>query len=650
MAYRILIFLLVVSLQNALGNDTLHLRHWELKPFGNEQPLHFTGARNILHVIRESQTNEALKARFSPQSRAFHDSIASLKHNISTRFKLNKTQIQSQVITLELDYLQTFVEVWLNNVLLGTTNNAFRRWSFRINPTLLREDDNLLELHFSPPREQILHEGSLQTFDYPADNQSDSIKTAPYIRQPQQEFGWDFAFPEIYTGFRVCPRLYFGDITEVLQASVETFSLDSAGAGMRLHLKVRNEGRQALFVSLRGEFGQIGAMPIQGNSGIIEFRHAQPELWWPRGSGNRLFYPLHIYLSNSRGEVLDSHQTRYAVRQVRLVQSPDSLGMSFFFELNGKPIYAEGANVVMPNEPFEQGREAGLSAKELAFVLDSKMNMLRIWGGGTYLPEAFYTWADTAGILIWQDLMFACSYYPDHKRFEENVAEEIKQQGFRLLHHPSLALICGNNEIDVARKNWGWAQKYRYSEAAQRRLDSSYTRMFEQEIPTILSRLSEKLNYLPSSPVSNWGKPDDFTKGDNHDWGIWHGGLPFDAVNQRIPRFMSEYGFPSFPPAELIERHLGAALSDSLLQSLVLSYKGIGTLKQYIRSKQFPMNTAGELLRSSQEVQQWHYRKMKAILRPSDGRCMGNLWWQLNDCSPVMSWSLLDMEGNPKKP
>jgi beta-mannosidase len=285
MAYRIIIFLLVISLQNALGNDTLHLRHWELKPFGNEQPLHFTGARNILHVIRESQTNEALKARFSPQSRAFHDSIASLKHNISTRFKLNKTQIQSQVITLELDYLQTFVEVWLNNVLLGTTNNAFRRWSFRINPTLLREDDNLLELHFSPPREQILHEGSLQTFEYPADNQSDSIKTAPYIRQPQQEFGWDFAFPEIYTGFRVCPQLHFGDITEVLQASVETFSLDNAGAGMRLHLKVCNEGRQALFISLRGEFGQIKSMPIQGNSGIFEFRHAQPELWWPRGSG-----------------------------------------------------------------------------------------------------------------------------------------------------------------------------------------------------------------------------------------------------------------------------------------------------------------------------------------------------------------------------
>jgi beta-mannosidase len=648
---QILLLLLgCLSLHTLQASDTLSLHTWQLRKGETSEWIPFRGAQNVLHVLRAAEKNPALKARFSKESRAFHDSVASLKQQIRCVFDLNDAQLKSQVITLELNYLQTFSEVWLNSVLLGKTDNAFRPWSFRIDPALLRTNGNVLELYFSPPREQIMHEGSLQTFEYPADNQADSIKTAPYIRQPQQEFGWDFAFPEIYTGFRVCPQLHFGDITEIRKASVETHSLDSSGATMRLHLKLRNEGRQSLFVSLRGEFGRSAPQKMSDKAGVVEFRHNNPALWWPIGQGNRRFYPLHIYLSNSGGEVLDSFETRYAVREVKLVQNPDSLGQSFYFEVNGRPVYMEGANVVMPNEPFENDRLAGLSAKELQFVLDSEMNMLRIWGGGTYLPDAFYQWADTAGIMVWQDLMFSCSYYPDHKRFEESVFEEVKAQSFRLLHHPSLALICGNNEVDVARRNWGWARKYGYTEAIQRRLDESYTRMFEQDIPTRLRSLSEKLNYLPSSPVSNWGKLDDFLRGDNHDWGIWHGGLPFDAVNQRIPRFMSEYGFPSFPSADLMERQLGLALSDSLLESLVLSYKGIETLKRYIRSRQFPMNNLEELVRSSQEVQQWHYRKMKAILHPPDRRCMGNLWWQLNDVSPVMSWSLLDMEGNPKTP
>jgi len=643
----IILCLFGISLKAA---DTLHLTRWSVGNEGLNSPIPFQGARNVLHVIREAQTAESLKARFSKESRAFQDSVASIEHAVQTNFDLSPKQLKSQVVELELNYLQTFTEIWINNVLIGKTNNAFRQFTFRVDPKLLKPQGNQLEIKFLPPREQILHSGSLQAFDYPADNQSDAIKTAPYIRQPQQEFGWDFAFPEIYTGFRVCPKLHFGRITAIRKFAVETMSVDTSAAQMAVHVQVRNFGKQALFLHAKGVFGRSAKVKMVGDNGIFQFLHRNPEFWWPRGEGSRPFYQITVYVSNAKNEVLDSVVTRYAVRTVKLVQEKDSIGQSFFFSVNGKAIYMEGANVVMPNEPFENDRVAGLSTKELQFVLDSKMNMLRIWGGGTYLPEAFHDWADTAGVMIWQDLMFACSYYPDQKAFEDNVKEEIKQQTFRLIHHPSLALICGNNEIDVARKNWGWAQKYKYNESTLNRLNSSYERMFEVEIPGSLRSISPRLNYLSSSPISNWGKPEDFTLGDNHDWGIWHGELPFDAVNQRIPRFMSEYGFPSLPPLRILEKYLGLSAAEIQQESLVLSYKGLATLQRYIRSKGYPSASLEETILSSQEVQMWHYRRMKGLLNDANGRCMGNLWWQLNDVSPVMSWSLLDMDGNVKIP
>jgi beta-mannosidase len=632
------------------ATDTLHLTQWSVSNEGINSPIAFRGARNILHVIREAQSKETLKPRFSQESRAFHDSVASIEHTVQTAFDLTPKQLKSQVVELELNYLQTFTEIWINNVLIGKTNNAFRQFTFRVDLKLLKPKGNQLQIKLLPPREQILHNGSLQAFDYPADNQSDSIKTAPYIRQPQQEFGWGFAFPEIYTGFRVCPELHFGRITAIRKLAVETISVDTSAAQMAVHVQVRNFGKQALFLHAKGVFGLSTKFKMVSDNGSFQFLHRNPELWWPRGEGSRPFYSITVYVSNAKNEVLDSVISRYAVRTVKLVQEQDSIGQSFYFSVNGKAIYMEGANVVMPNEPFENERSAGLSAKELQYVLDSKMNMLRIWGGGTYLPEAFHDWADTAGVMIWQDLMFACSYYPDQKAFEDNVNEEVKQQTFRLIHHPSLALICGNNEIDVARKNWGWAQKYKYSEATLNRLNSSYERFFQEEIPNTINNVSTQVNYLASSPISNWGKPEDFTRGDNHDWGIWHGGLPFDAVSQRIPRFMSEYGFPSLPPLKILEKCLGLQPAEIQQESLVLSYKGLSTLKRYIQSKGYPSASLEETITSSQEIQKWHYIKMKQLLKSSNGRCMGNLWWQLNDVSPVMSWSLLDIEGNVKLP
>lgn len=644
---RLLLFLLIYNAPKLCAHsDTLKLTRWSIVHSAPSKAIQFEGAKNILHVLRENEANPKLKPRFSKESIVFHDSIASIAHTIKAVFDLTSRPYEE--VELELNYLQTFTEIWLNRVLIGKTNNAFRKWIFRIDPSLLKKQNNELEITFYPPRERILHNGELPFFSYPADNQADSIKTAPFIRQPQQEFGWDFAYPEIYTGFRVCPELHFTGLAAIRKLAVETIRIDSSEAQLKAQIQLLNFSDKQIFIHAKGAFGTTLKMRVSGVDTAFTFFHASPELWWPRGSGKRPFYPITVYLTDTQNHVIDSVNTHYAIRNVRLIQEQDSIGRSFYFEVNGKPIYMHGANVVMPNEAFEGERESGLSSKELNYVLNANMNMLRIWGGGTYLPEAFFEWADTAGILIWQDLMFACSYYPGNKEFEANIREEIYQQVSRLIHHPSLALICGNNEIDVARKNWGWREKYRYTSHTQNLLDSVYLRMFQQLIPETIRSTSERVNYLASSPVSNWGKEEDFRQGDNHDWGIWHGEMPFDAISQRIPRFMSEYGFPSLPPVDVLEKYLGQNSDAINPEQLVLSYKGLNLLRRYLDSKGYPHHTLEELVTSSHEVQQWHYLKMKSLLNNPSRRCMGDLWWQLNDVSPVMSWSLLDMDGNEK--
>jgi beta-mannosidase len=645
-----LLFCLIGLSANA--GDTLRLSQWSLTNEGLPKPILFRGAQNILQIIREASPKPGLAARFSAESRAFHDSLASISHRVSTSFKLSPKQLQSPVVELECNYLQTFTEIWVNQVLVGKTDNAFRKWRFRIDPKILQADGNLLEITFLPPRETVMHSGEMGFTRYPADNQSDSLKTAPYIRAPQQEFGWDFTFPEIYTGFRVCPQLIFRPETSFEAASMQTVSIAGDTAHLRLHVQLQHHASESVFLDVRGPFLPTQTLALRNSSGLqsvqCELKQFKPELWYPAGYGAAKCYRAQVVLRNARGAILDSMGISYGIRTVELLREPDSLGTAFYFRINGKPVYVRGANVVMPNAPFEGERSAGLSTRELDYVRNSGMNMLRVWGGGTYLPEAFYTWADAQGVMIWQDYMFACSYYPAHRAWVESVMHEAEYQAFRLSAHPSLALWCGNNEVDVARKNWGWQQKYGWSTAQQQQLDTEYHQLFEVLLPQTTAIFAPGIPYLASTPVSNWGRAEDFLSGDNHDWGIWHGGLPFDAVNQRIPRFMSEYGFPSFPSENLLEQHYGMAPNDSLVSALVLSYKGVETLKRYLREKGYPDTSAKAIIRGSRELQAWHYAKMQSLLKPANGHCMGQLWWQLNEAAPVMSWSLLDFDGRPK--
>jgi beta-mannosidase len=650
-----LILFLFVSVLTQ-GNDTLNLRNWALRKGEHAEWISFYGARNILHVLRENDLQLKDAARFSKEARKYHDSVASCAQTIKCNFNLSSTQLNKGTIRLELDYLQTFTAVYLNGFQLGKTDNAFCLWSFPLAPPVLKENDNILEIVFSPPRETVMHSGEMSFIPYPADNQTDSIKTAPYIRAPQQEFGWDFTFAEIYTGFRRCPRLIFEDDYFIKEAHIQTLNINGDTAQMELVFAM-NKACSISDINLPGDFTWVFDKGNLEKSGETDFRVPfyiiKPQLWWPQNFGTAYLYSTSLRVSGqsitkTKTHFSDTVNVEFGVRTVELVREPDLWGESFYFKVNGKPVFMEGANVIMPNEPFENARVTGLCPKELQYVINKRFNMLRIWGGGTYLPDEFYQWADRNGVMIWQDFMFACSYYPLSKKLVKSIEHEIQYQTARIAKHPCLALFCGNNEVDVARKNWGWPQKYRWNAAQVAQLDSQYTSLFMKLLPRAVALICPNVSYVHSSPVSNWGKPDDFNRGDNHDWGVWHGEMPLSSAYTRIPRFMSEYGLPSFPPANIIEKYQGLNVDSVSLDNLVLSYKGIGLLEKYLSDASVPFDTYEALSASSRKLQSEHYKIMRDVLRDSDGRCMGNLFWQLNDTSPVMSWSVLDMEGTPK--
>ena len=272
-------------------------------------------------------------------------------------------------------------------------------------------------------------------------------------------------------------------------------------------------------------------------------------------------------------------------------------------------------------------------------------NMLRIWGGGWYEDDYFYELADSMHIAIWQDFMFANTMYPADEEWINTVKEEIKYNVERLSNHPSIVLWSGNNEIEVAWKNWGWQSKYQYSKEDSLKLISDYKLLFEEIIPAELKKQNSLVAYIPSSPISNWGRPEDFKKGDNHYWGIWHGEAPLEDFNNHVPRFASEYGMPSLGLSSSINKYNS---SSEFLYNRMKSYKGMKLLNRYINDY-LPASVNDTALSYASRYIQFKALKMayNAHLYNSPF-CAGSLFWQFNESWPGITWAAIDFSGQRK--
>jgi beta-mannosidase len=373
----------------------------------------------------------------------------------------------------------------------------------------------------------------------------------------------------------------------------------------------------------------------------------RPQLWWPNGLGEAHLYTAEAALR--AGRRTDTLRTRFGVRTVELVTEPDSIGETFFFRINGVPVFMKGANVI-PLDHFSPRVTPDDYLELFRDVADANMNMLRVWGGGIYEEDTFYDLADEHGILVWQDFMFANGMYPGDSTFLANVRAEAVHQVRRLRGHASLALWCGNNEMDEGWKNWGWGRNYDTPEDSASVRDA-YEAVFHEILPGVVSAEDPSRRYWPSSPSLGWGDPESLNRGDSHYWGVWHGQEPFQVFTQKLPRFSSEFGFQAFPPMETVEAFTHPE-DRSLFDPTVLAHQkhpiGNQLILNYME-RDYPTPEAfDDFVYVSQLLQARGMRKAFEAHRRAKPRTMGTLYWQLNDTWPVVSWSSRDYHGRWK--
>ncbi|MEZ5195503.1 MAG: glycoside hydrolase family 2 protein [Bacteroidales bacterium] len=381
----------------------------------------------------------------------------------------------------------------------------------------------------------------------------------------------------------------------------------------------------------------------QGKNSIsTDFTIANPKLWWPKGLGDQFLYQFNFKIQTN--QATDNHNLKIGLRTIELVQEPDSTGSSFYFSVNGTPVFMKGANYI-PQDNFLSRVSDEKYLETIQSAVDANMNMLRVWGGGVYEKDIFYNLCDEKGILVWQDFMFACNMYPGDEEFIENVKQEASQQIKRLRNHPCIAIWCGNNEVDEGWHNWGWQKALNYSKEDSTEVWNNYLKIFEDVLPSTIITYSPYIPYVPSSPKIGWGHEEALTQGDMHYWGVWWGEEPFGVYEEKVGRFMTEFGFQGFPNLQTLDSCLlkdDLSLSSVALQNHQKHPRGMELIQTYMEREYKVPENFDHYTYVSQLLQAYGIKKALEAHRRAKPYCMGTLYWQLNDCWPVISWSSVD--------
>lgn len=570
------------------------------------------------------------------------------------RWHIKKQELSAEVIELEFKGLDTYADVYLNEHLILQSANMFVSHTVNVKEWLVA-GDNELRILFKSPVKMDMPKFLQDSIIYPAGNDASDIPLSVYARKAPYHYGWDWGPRLITSGIWRPVALRSWSKAAIRDVYWQQLQLDSTNADMQAEVTVEATvaGDYTLQVT-QGKTAALAKLPVSLQAGTnvvkVPFSIKKPILWWPAGMGDPYRYELQASLLSNK-KVLATQSNLIGLRTIEVVNKPDSLGESFYVKVNGRPVFMKGANYI-PQDNFLPRVTPGKQEKLFHDMVVSNFNMVRVWGGGIYEDDNFYRLADQYGILVWQDFMFACTLYPADPAFLENVKQEAADNIKRLRSHPSLALWCGNNEIAVAIKNWGWQNGYAYTNTQWKNLQQGYDKLFKEVLPQQVATYQPGAFYFHSSPISNWGRPEDFTKGDNHYWGVWHGMEWFEAFNTHIPRFMSEYGFQSFPSMESIRTF--ATKDDYDIFSNVMQAhqkspaKGNTAIKTYMlhyyrEPKDFP-----SFVYLSQVLQAEGMKVAIEAHRRAMPYCMGTLYWQLNDCWPGASWSGRDYDGRWK--
>ncbi len=546
-------------------------------------------------------------------------------------------------VFLVCDGLDTLAEVRLNGQTVGTAKNMFRgyRWDVR---NLLRPGENEIRVLFKSPVRYAVAENGIR----PMPDVNNPLPGAPYLRKVPSHFGWDW-------GPRLPPIGIWRDIrlegyTAARLTDVSLRQQHNAGQvtlTARVEAEIYSHSPLRVTLRLTAPDGRVQTVEgsLEGDHQTLVLAVEQPQLWWPNDYGAQPLYRVDVELANDES-MLDERTYQLGLRTIELRREPDEWGESFTFVVNGVSIFAKGSNWI-PADSFA----TRISSEQLDHLLGSAAaahhNMVRVWGGGYYESDYFYDLCDRLGLLVWQDFAFACAGYPlDDSAYLENVKGEVVANVRRLRHRASLALWCGNNEIETAWDSWGW------NTPENADLMSAYERFFDHTLPEWVEAEDPDHPYWPSSPSSGGGfrDPNGNRAGDVHQWVVWHANKPFSNYRETPARFVSEFGFESLPALPTIAAFSEPA--DWNITSYIMEYhqrSPVGNEKiivYMLDNFRMPRDFASlvyisqllqaEAMRTGVE----HWRRHPA--------CSGALYWQLNDCWPVISWSGIDYYGRWK--
>lgn len=571
------------------------------------------------------------------------------KDYVFTRtFDVDEELLAQQHIVLVCEGLDTLAEISINGTFLAKTDNMHRTWKFQAKK-LLHPGKNEIQIVFR----SVLR--FIEDYPYEAHKKINyipcgSMKGNQLLRKAHSMFGWDWGpqtidagiFRDIYLQGYSHARIEDIRIHQqhAKNVSVQTsITLSESVPGQKLCVELSEDGADK---PLQTKLCKTNADGVAAVDFVIE----NPKLWWPNDYGDQPLYIVRTTLLDEDGTSLESITRRIGLRTLTISQENDEWGNEFAFCVNGVKIFTRGGNYIPDDCLYTR-----ITEKKLDYILEScrraHFNCVRVWGGGYYPSDAFYDLCDEKGLIVWQDLMYACNVYDVTDAFAENCRQETYDNVRRLRHHASLGLWCGNNEIESAWDHWGDFQK----ETPYLRAD--YIRLFEEVLPKAVQEADGETFYWHSSPSSGgcFDNPDDANRGDTHYWDVWHGQKPFTDYRKYFFRFCSEFGFQSFPCAKTVnsftledDRNIFSRVMESHQKNDAANGKMLYYLSENLR---YPKDLT-HLLYASQVLQGMAIKYGVDHWRRNRGRCMGTLYWQINDDWPAPSWSSIDYFGRWK--
>lgn len=585
-------------------------------------------------------------------------------------FTVSAAQLSHEKIELVCHGLDTLAEIFLNGTSIAKTSDMHRTYRFPVGP-LLREGENEIRIVFSSTLRYIenYRTDKGKEIGYIA---SGAMRGNQYLRKTHSMFGWDWGaqLPDAgiwrdielicYSEARIADvkiRQRHGEGTVTLRVETALEILEQKNYKVSVTLAPSYFNGKKLPAT---EVLAKTAMVMAGSDSLsVELIVEKPRLWWPNGLGDQNLYCLHIGLKPAgaaaggaaalqilKTEPIDERDYTIGLRTLTVSQDEDEWGSEFCFQVNGIKLFSKGANYIPEDCIYSR-----ITKQRIDMLLSSakraNYNTIRVWGGGYYPSDTFYELCDRYGLIVWQDLMYACNVYELTDELEQNIIAETHDNAVRLRHHASLGLWCGNNEMESGWAHWPDFQL----ETPYARAD--YIKMFEYVLPKALREADDTTFYWRSSPSSGgcFDDPDDANRGDTHYWAVWHGQLPFSDYQNHFFRFCSEFGFQSFPCHKTVESYTlpeDRNIFSRVMEDHQKNDSANGKMLYYLSENFRYPKDFNSLLYVTQILQAVAVKSGVEHWRRNRGRCMGTLYWQINDNWPVASWASIDYFGRWK--